>query len=135
MESPILLIEDNEDEILLTKAALNKLDVPNKLEVARDGEEGLNKLLDPMKSYSIAFLDLRMSRVSGKQVLRQLNKNNYCQCPVVCLSTSNDEQDINQCYELNANSYIRKPLSFSQFLDTMKATLEYWLQTNKVVSS
>src|SRR4051794_22064518 len=114
----ILLIEDNPSDIELTQRALIKSRIANELVVAEDGREALDYLFGHEKYAdrdindppALILLDLKLPRVDGLDVLRQIRANPYTsRLPVVILTTSNEDQDVAQSYDLGANSYIRKP--------------------------
>lgn len=129
----ILLVEDNEDDLFLAKRAFKKLNIENDIETARNGKEALNLILQKDQEgqhYALIIMDLQLPVFSGKQVLSELKKENCYKTPIVIMSSSREEKDINECYELNANSYIRKPVDSKQFLHIIKETVAYWLNIN-----
>lgn len=129
----ILLVEDNEGDIILTKEALSEISVPNQLHVTRDGEEGLSFLYKQGKyadvpTPDLILLDLNMPRKDGKEVLAEIKKHPTLKViPVVVLTTSNAKKDITTCYELQANCYINKPLDFQQFSEVIDIIEKFWL--------
>jgi two-component system, response regulator len=136
----ILLVEDNEDDVFLTKRALAKSNIMNKLVVARDGVEAIDYLFgDQTKTSSesnacpvLILLDLKLPRVDGLQVLKQIRENEKTRvCPVVILTSSKEEVDIIKGYKLGANSFIRKPVSFDQFVEAVRQLGLYWLVLNE----
>ncbi len=141
MESKtILLIEDNPDDEALTLRALKKNNIMNEVAVARDGAEALDYLFlrgahadrDPRKQPAIALLDLKLPKVDGLEVLRQIRANPSTQLlPVVILTSSKEEQDLVNGYRLGANSYIRKPVDFNQFIEAVRHLGLYWLVLNE----
>ena len=137
----ILLIEDNEADIVLTKNALKTLRLKNNLSVCRNGEEGLN-FLYKRNEYAdaitpdLVLMDLNMPKVSGMEVLEQLKKDpKLCMIPVIILSTSSAEKDIIKCYQNHANSYIKKPIDFLKFIEVIKEVENYWFSTVQIPSS
>ena len=135
----ILLVEDNPDEVDLTLRALQKSDISNEVVVARDGEEALHYLSDcgassgtPHRQLpAVVLLDLKLPKVSGLEVLREMRASDRLgMIPVVILTSSDEPQDVLEAYRLHANSYIPKPLDFSRFVDALQQMLEYWLQLN-----
>lgn len=134
---PILMIEDNPMDIDLTKRAFTKRNLNNPIEVARDGEEGLSCIarwdageLTPV----VILLDLKLPKVDGLEVLKQLkNHPVYQVIPVVVLTTSTQDHDIKTAYQLGANSYIVKPVDFDKFLDVAAQIELYWNVINKPV--
>lgn len=136
----ILLVEDNPSDIELTRRALQKSHVANELVVVEDGQEALEYLFsqDPTtQAYinelpTLVLLDLKLPKVDGLQVLRQIRADDHaCRLPVVILTTSSEEQDIAQSYDLGANSYIRKPVDFKQFVESVSHLGLYWLVINE----
>jgi CheY-like chemotaxis protein len=136
----ILLVEDNPSDIELTKRAFEKSRIANEMIVAVDGQEALNYLfnLDPLTGLrlnelpALVLLDLKLPKVDGLQVLSQIRKDDHTsRLPVVILTTSNEEQDVVQSYDLGANSYIRKPVDFKQFSESVQHLGLYWLVMNE----
>lgn len=135
----ILLVEDNSDDIELTLHALRKENLANHIHVARDGEEALDFLFcnGPHADRSferpprLILLDLKLPKVDGMEVLRQLKADSRTQCiPVVILTSSKEERDLVKGYGLGANSYIQKPVDFDQFREIVKNVGLYWLLIN-----
>lgn len=134
----ILLIEDNEDDIELTQAALSIGKVVNSLTVLRDGDDALRYLLGdgtsanlPRIDPSLILLDLRLPKVDGIEVLKRIKQEpTLRRIPVVVLTTSQRDEDLVQSYDLGANSFIRKPVLFDTFYATMKTLELYWVLTN-----
>jgi DNA-binding response OmpR family regulator len=133
----ILLIEDDPDHELLTIRALQKANIANSIEVARDGEEALEFLFgDSPKALSVLpqviLLDLKLPKVDGLEVLRRIRHGNRTQMlPVVILTSSDEESDIVRSYRLGANSYIRKPVNFTEFAEATRQLGMYWLVLNE----
>ncbi|MFY9235127.1 MAG: response regulator [Fimbriimonadaceae bacterium] len=136
-ETPlILLVEDNPDDEKLTLRAMRQSDVPNIIVVARDGEEALNHLHgDHVKRLpALILLDLKLPKVGGLEVLEQIRANERTKnLPVVVLTSSDEERDVAQSYNLGANSYIRKPVDFDEFIDTVRQLGLYWLVFNRAM--
>jgi CheY-like chemotaxis protein len=134
----ILLVEDNPDDEALTKRAFKKNNIANEVIVARDGVEALDCLLGtgayagrPVRP-SVVLLDLKLPKVDGLEVLRRLRTEDRTRMlPVVVLTSSKEEQDLIQSYSLGANSYIRKPVDFGQFLEAVGRLGLYWLVLNE----
>ncbi len=140
-QKTLLLVEDNPDDEALTLRALHKHNIANAIVVARDGQEALDYLFGEGE-YSgrdinilpqVILLDLKLPKVDGLQVLEQLRANpNTSRIPVVVLTSSNEEQDLIRSYELGANSYVRKPVDFEQFIEAARQLGLYWMVLNEV---
>ena len=135
----ILLVEDNPSDAELTMHALQKSKLANEVRWVQDGAEALDYLFcrgrfakrRPEESPSLVLLDLKLPKVDGLQVLREVKKDPRTQAvPVVVLTTSKEERDLVQSYVLGVNSYIQKPVSFSEFQDVVKQLGMYWLLVN-----
>ena len=135
----ILLVEDNPDDEALTLRAFAKNNISNRLVVVRDGAEALDWLLKRGKHEDrqeadpqIVLLDLKLPKVDGLEVLRQLRDDPRTNLlPVVILTSSNEESDLVRGYELRANSYIRKPVDFARFVEAVREIGMYWLVLNE----
>ncbi len=136
----ILLVEDNPSDVGLTQRALAKSHVANELVVAEDGQEALDYLFgagayagrEVTELPALVLLDLKLPRVDGLEVLRQIRADDRTRrLPVVILTTSREEQDVAQSYDLGANSYIRKPVDFTQFAQAVEQMGLYWLVLNE----
>lgn len=136
----ILLVEDNPDDEALTLRALTKNGVRHKIHVARDGVEALDYLFarrehknrDLSLMPAVILLDLKLPRVDGLEVLRQIRENERTRrLPVVVLTSSKEDQDLVQSYGMGANSYIRKPVDFTQFMEAVRQVGAYWLLLNE----
>jgi two-component system response regulator len=136
----ILLVEDNPDDEALTLRALKKNNILNEVAVARDGAEALDYLFcrgahahrDPHELPAVTLLDLKLPKVDGLEVLKQIRANPSTQLlPVVILTSSKEEQDLVNGYRFGANSYIRKPVDFNQFVDAVRQLGLYWLVLNE----
>ncbi|MBI3747376.1 MAG: response regulator [Chloroflexi bacterium] len=134
LDRPILLVEDNPMDVDLTRRAFAKRHLVNKLEVARDGEEAL-AFIDRWEAGEpppvVILLDLKLPKVDGLEVLRQLRSHQqFRSIPVVIVTTSSEDADIRAAYELGANSYIVKPVDFNRFLDVAQQIELYWSVLN-----
>ena len=136
----ILLVEDNPDDELLTLRALKKNNITNQVIVARDGVEALDYLFgtgihagrDTSVLPQIILLDLKLPKVDGLEVLRQVRANEATKLlPIVILTTSNEDKDRLEGYSLGANSYVRKPVDFEQFSRAVLQLGLYWLLLNE----
>ena len=137
----ILLVEDNLDDVELTLRALKKNNIRNEISVVSDGAEALDYLLgkgkysdrDLSNTPAVILLDLKLPKVDGLEVLRQIRANERTKfLPVVILTSSKQEQDIINGYGLGVNSYVRKPVDFNQFNEAIKNLGLYWLFLNEV---
>ncbi len=140
----ILLVEDNPDDEALTLRALSKNNIMNEVMVAHDGAEALDYLLcrnahagrDPERQPALILLDLKLPKVDGLDVLREIRANPSTQLlRVVILTSSKEEQDLIKGYRLGANSYIRKPVDFGQFMEAVRQLGLYWLVLNEAPPS
>jgi two-component system response regulator len=136
----ILLVEDNLDDVELTLRALRQERLANHIEVARDGEEALDFLFcrGPYAQRSfeqpprVVLLDLKLSKVDGLEVLREIKKDPRTRAiPVVILTVSRDESDVVNGYQLGANGYVQKPVDFDNFRNIVKQLGLYWLVVNQ----
>jgi two-component system response regulator len=135
----ILLVEDNPDDVELTLHALKKNNIVNNVEVVRDGQEALDYLFYTGK-YSnsthllpgLILLDLKLPKVDGIEILKEIKVDRKRKLiPVVVLTSSKEERDVIESYNLGVNSYIRKPVDFNQFVETVKQIGYYWLLINE----
>lgn len=135
----ILLVEDNPDDVTLTLRALRKSRIANEVVVARDGVEAL-EYLECRGNYAsrspvmpqIILMDLKMPRMDGLEFLQRLRSDESTRLlPVVVLTTSNEDRDRIESYRLGANSYVRKPVDFDQFVDAVQKLGLYWLVLNE----
>lgn len=140
----ILLVEDNADDEALTIRALNKSKVANKIDVVRDGAEALEYLFctgafadrDPFDLPQVILLDLKLPKVDGLEVLRRIRADPRTHMlPVVILTSSKEDQDRVSAYTSGANSYVRKPVDFNQFVDAIGHLGLYWLVLNEAPPS
>jgi CheY-like chemotaxis protein len=136
----ILMIDDNPDFVVLARRAFAKANIANPIVVAEDGAEALDYLFTtgawagrgPESKPVLVLLDLKLPRVGGLEVLRQLRADPRTKrLPVVILTSSVEEQDVIRGYDLGCNSYIRKPIDFVQLAETMRQLGLYWLKFNE----
>lgn len=130
----ILLVEDNPDDEQLTLRALRKLTHNVTVEVARDGQEAIDRLFDPSYELpNLVLLDLKLPKLNGLEVLETLRGNSRTKYLLVVVLTSSDEpSDVRQSYQQYANSYIRKPVAYEEFGEVVHQLGIYWLDTNIV---
>ncbi len=134
MYRPILLVEDNPMDVDLTRRAFARRKLANPLEIARDGQEALDYIQrwetgDPLPS--VILLDLKLPKVDGLDVLRHLKSHAIFRViPVVILTTSAEERDIQAAYQLGVNSYIVKPVDFDKFMEVAAHIDLYWMLLN-----
>ena len=128
----ILLVEDNPNDAELTMRALKRANVDAHLIIARDGAEALEILISDRPKPKVIFLDLKLPKVDGIEVLRQVRMDDRTRAiPVVVLTSSQEERDITECYKLGANSYVVKPVEFDKFYRAVGDLATYWLMLNK----
>jgi two-component system response regulator len=140
----ILLIEDNMNDAELSLYALRKFKIANHIHHARDGAEALDYIFgsetdntqSPVQNPRLILLDLKLPKVDGLEVLRKLKANETTRTiPVVVLTSSREERDIIESYNLGVNSYIVKPIDFEQFTEAVRDVGLYWLLLNQVPAS
>jgi two-component system, response regulator len=140
LETDILLVEDSPEDADLAVHALRREHLANHIYIARDGEEALDFLFCRGTFASRAFdhppklvlLDLKLPKVDGMEVLRQVKNDPRTKViPIVVMTSSKEERDLVRSYDLGANSYIQKPVDFDQFRQTVKTVGLYWLVTNQ----
>jgi two-component system response regulator len=136
----ILLVEDNPNDTHLTLRAFERSAVLHEIVVARDGQEALDYLFasgsfadrDPQLMPDVVLLDLKLPRVDGLAVLRRIRTDERTrQLPVVVLTSSNEETDVIRSYELGANSFVQKPVDFTEFMNAAQQLGLYWLALNE----
>lgn len=139
-EIEILLVEDNPDDVELTLRALRKHNLANNVQVVRDGAEALEFIFgtgayagrDINHKPRVIFLDLKLPKVDGLEVLRKVKSDERTKTiPVVVLTSSHEERDVVESYKLGINSYITKPVDFDKFVLAVKELGFYWLLLNK----
>lgn len=139
----VLLVEDDQEDAVLTLRALKKNNIENKVYVVRDGVEALDFLFctnkfakrDPHDLPQLMLLDIELPTMNGLEVLRRVRANDRThQLPVVILSSSNEEQTIVESYQSGANSYLSKPTDFTQFMEAVQELGSHWLTSNAAPS-
>ncbi|OIQ98904.1 response regulator rcp1 [mine drainage metagenome] len=139
-EKSILLVEDNPQDEMLTLRALRKANLINRVDVARDGQQALDYMFregefsnrDGPDLPAVVLLDIGLPRLSGLEVLERLRADQRTQLiPVVILTSSDDEHDRLKSYENGCNSFVRKPVEFAEFAETVARLGVYWLATNE----
>ena len=130
----ILLIEDNPDDVELTRLALRETDLPMRMVVARDGVEAVEALLGKEAIHpQLVLLDLKLPKLNGLDVLSRMRADARTRnLPVVVLTSSLEDEDLARCYALGANSYVRKPVDFARFVDVVNRLGIYWLVLNEL---
>lgn len=136
----ILLVEDNEDDEMLALRALRKAGAKSEIVVTRDGQEALDYVFgngkfegrDPRNTPQVIFLDIKMPKLNGLQVLENIRSDERTRLiPVVLLTSSDENSDIVNGYRLGANSFINKPVDFDEFISQVKVLGHYWSNINK----
>ena len=139
-DSAILIVDDNPDDRLLIRRALEASHVANEIAMAHDGEEALEFIFAKGKYASrdaaalprVILLDLRMPKIDGFQVLKELRSHEQTRSiPVVVLTSSDEERDMVESYRFGANSYVRKPVKFNEFATAVKDLGLYWMLLNQ----
>ena len=142
MEPPveILLVEDNVNDAELSLYALRKYKIANRIHLAHDGAEALDYIFGPEMKFNdlplrtprLILLDLKLPKIDGQEVLRKLKSNLATRTiPVVVLTSSREERDIVESYDLGVNSYIVKPIDFDKFTEAVRDVGLYWLLLNQ----
>ncbi len=136
----VLVVEDNPDDAALAVRALRSNRIINDVVVARDGEEARDYLFglgrysgrDPSECPELILLDLKLPKLDGLDVLRRIRADDRTRfTPVVVLTASAEDEDVVRSYRLGANSYVRKPIDFEQFIDAIRQLSVYWLAINR----
>ncbi len=134
LAKPILLVEDNPMDLDLTLRAFKRRNLANPVEVARDGEEALawlSRWETGAEQPVVILLDLKLPKVDGLEVLRQIKSHaEFRAIPVVVLTSSAEDRDVQEAYQLGANSYIIKPVDFDKFMDVAAQIELYWTILN-----
>jgi two-component system response regulator len=135
----ILLVEDNPDDAALTVRAFRKNNIGNPIQVARDGEEAIGRLFGadggerPAELPAVILLDLKLPKIDGLEVLRRIRADARTRLlPVVILTSSREDSDLLKGYSLGANSYVRKPVDFGDFMEATRQLGLYWLVLNEL---
>jgi two-component system response regulator len=140
LDKTILLVEDNPDDEVLTRRALKQNDIDSEVVVAHDGVEALDYLFgtgayagrDTSVMPQLVLLDLKLPKIDGLEVLRRIRADERTRLlPVVILTSSKEQQDLLDGYGCGANSYIRKPVDFARFVETVQQLGLYWLVLNE----
>jgi CheY-like chemotaxis protein len=140
-ERPILLVEDNQDDEVLTLRAFRKLNIRKPIVVARDGAEALDYLFgrgayqgrDMSIQPQVVLLDMHLPKLDGLAVLRHIRQDERTRLlPVVMLTSSNEERDVTGSYQLGVNSYVRKPVDVTSFFEAVRQLGMYWLLLNEI---
>ncbi len=137
----IVLVEDSEDDAELTMRALKGANFVNEIVWLKDGEEAIHYLQgkgeydgrDVTVKPKLILLDLKLPKLGGIEVLELIKKDdNLNKIPVVVMTSSNENQDLDKCYELGANSYVVKPIKFDRFIQVTKEISMYWVLINQI---
>jgi two-component system response regulator len=139
-EKTILLVEDNPDDVALTLRAFEKNKMKNKIVISGDGEEALDYIFckgkfegrNPLDLPAMVLLDLKLPKLDGFEVLKEIRKNENTKfLPVIILTSSNEERDMVYGYLMGANSFIQKPVDFEKFSEAIKTITVFWTHINK----
>lgn len=140
-EKVVMLVEDNPDDVVLTQRAFKKCGFGSRIVVAHDGVEALDYLLGKNRGTghyetalpAVILLDIKMPRMNGIETLKQIRRHSRtAYLPVVILTSSNEEEDKLQSYQMGVNSFIRKPIDFDRFLEVSRSLGFYWLSINEL---
>lgn len=137
----VLLVEDNPDDVLITRRAISKSHIMSRLCIVNDGEEALRFFrkegeYENTSTPSLVLLDLKMPKLNGFEVLKEIKKDeNLKIIPIIVLTSSGRSEDVEQAYKLGCNSYIIKPIEFEDFLKTMEEIKHYWFEITKTPTS
>jgi CheY-like chemotaxis protein len=137
MDRLILLVDDSRDDAELAVIALREAGITGPIDVVRDGEEAIEYLIgsDTRSLPTCVLLDIKLPKVNGFEVLQRIRECPRTRSlPVIMLTSSDVADDVERAYELGANSYVRKPIEFSKFLDTVRQLGRYWLQVNQTLA-
>lgn len=130
-DKALLLVEDNPDDAALAQAALESAGAGYRLEIAEDGEQALEKL-SGTPLVDLVLLDIKLPGINGFEVLRRIRSDERTRhLPVVVLTSSIEESDVLRTYQLGANSYVRKPTDFDDFVPLLRELTHYWLRVNQ----
>jgi two-component system, response regulator len=134
----VLLVEDNSDHVELILEALENNGIASRIDVVGDGEGALDYLFQQntfteASRPALIILDIKLPKIDGIEVLRKIKTDESLKMiPVIMLTTSNNEEDVQQSYKLGANSYIVKPVTEAKFSDTIRQLKHYWMDSNKL---
>ena len=133
---PILVVEDDPNDQDLIRRALSRAGISNPIELASDGQEAIDRLINPATVMSplptLVLLDLKLPKIDGFEVLAQLRKHEPTRyLPVVVMSSSSEVEDMTRAYQNGANSYIRKPVAIKDYNEAIRAIVQYWLSLNE----
>ncbi|MCW4016525.1 MAG: response regulator [Candidatus Bathyarchaeota archaeon] len=137
-ERPILLVDDNPDDVMIAKRAFSKCDIRNKVYVTDDGEKAIQFLrkegdYKDVPASGLVILDLNMPKVDGFEVLKTIKGDeNLKSVPIIVLTSSSRTEDIDLAYKLGANSFIVKPAAFEDFVEAVMEIKRYWLTLSKI---
>jgi CheY-like chemotaxis protein len=137
----ILLVEDNEGDIVLTREALHGIENIRKISIVKDGREALNFLFKTgnyteVESPDLVLLDINLPKIDGKEVLQKIKQHEtLCSLPVIILTTSSSDKDIFDSYSNHANCFITKPVDYSSFMKVVKTMESFWMKTAQLPNS
>jgi two-component system, response regulator len=132
----ILLVEDNPDDERLAVRALRRANINAEILIARNGEEALSTVFNATCLPIVVLLDLKLPKIDGLDVLKAIRANAKTRLlPVVILTSSSEQRDIIESYELGANSYVRKPIEFDRYTEAVSQLAIYWIGINEQIYS
>ncbi len=135
MQPTILLVEDNPDDERLAVRALRRANITAEILIARNGEEALETVFNISCLPIIMLLDLKLPKIDGLDVLKAIRANEKTRLlPVVILTSSSEQRDIIESYDLGANSYVRKPIEFDRFTEVVGQLAIYWTSINEPIN-
>lgn len=133
IKKPVLMVDDNEDDYEAVNRAFKKAGLLNPTFLCKSGREAMDYLTGDREKPQLILLDLNMPGMDGHEVLRQIKEDENLRCiPVIIWTTSSNERDVDRCYQLGANVYMQKPVSYGRLQETIRFLKEYWFETARL---